>query len=80
MEFWADSLPGFWFLLRASEFCAGALKWKHVTFAKGGAQVVVAFSNTSTWPTLVTVSGQTASACPAPLCGAGRRFAPGRAE
>lgn len=63
-EFWTGLLLGFWFLLRASEFCAGALKWKNVTFVKGGAQVVVAFSKTSTRPTLVTVAERADGLCP----------------
>ena len=41
-EFWAGLLLGFFLLLRASEFCTGALKWRDVTIFSGGVRVIVA--------------------------------------
>lgn len=52
--FWLGCLFGFQALLRASEFCDGALKWSHLSVITGGMRVCVPYSKTKLTPHLVS--------------------------
>lgn len=53
--FWLGCLLGFQALLRASEFCGGSLRWKHVKQITGGVRLCVPYSKTKLTPHLVSV-------------------------
>lgn len=54
--FWLGCLLGFQALLRASEFCKGALDWDHTTVFSAGAKLKVPFSKTKSTPVVVAVA------------------------
>lgn len=52
--FWLGCLLGFQGLLRASEFCNGALRWTHLSVISGGVRICVPYSKTKLTPHLVS--------------------------
>lgn len=57
-EFWLGCLLGFQGLLRASEFCAGALTWSQLREIHNGMRITVPFSKTKLTPTSIAVGSR----------------------
>jgi integrase len=58
-EFWLACLMGFQGLLRASEFCDGALSWANLRAIQHGMRITIPFSKTKLTPTAISVGSRT---------------------
>ena len=57
-EFWLGCLLGFQGLLRASEFCGGALTWSQLREIHNGMRITIPFSKTKLTPTSIAVGSR----------------------
>jgi hypothetical protein len=62
-QFWLGCLLGYQALLRASEFCSGALTWKGVQQISQGLQLTIPFSKTKRTPVAIAVAFRSGLIC-----------------